>query len=188
MMKALRLCEQSVTLSTPHVKPRSLYQLYHRIASIHHRLASLYHNSYRNQVRLSKKLLWFLSEKEKVLNMNLEMNDPVPWCIMSVLGRELVCVFSLRWLTCLMINRWLGGRLNDVLVARWIERFAHRPYQRMDRRTDWLTDFLNYCLTGWLIDWLTGWLTYWYTDWMTIWLFDWLTNWMAGWLAGRQTG
>ena len=25
--------------------------------------------------------------------MNLEMNDPVPWCIMSVLGRELVCVF-----------------------------------------------------------------------------------------------
>lgn len=63
MMKALRLCEQSVTLSTPHVKPRSLYQLYHRIASIHHRLASLYHNSYRNQaVDHSKKKARSLAE------------------------------------------------------------------------------------------------------------------------------
>ncbi|XP_022805708.1 erythroid differentiation-related factor 1-like [Stylophora pistillata] len=63
MMKALRLCEPSVTGSTPHIKPRSVHQLYHRIASIHHRLASLYHNSYRNQaVDHSKKKARSLAE------------------------------------------------------------------------------------------------------------------------------
>ena len=45
--------------------------------------------------------------------MNLEMNDPVPWCIMSVLGRELVCVFFLT-----VINLF-----NDKSLTKWpIER------------------------------------------------------------------
>ena len=178
MMKALRLCEPSVTLSTPHVKPRSLYQLYHRIASIHHRLASLYHNSYRNQVRLSKKLLWFLSEKEKVLSMNLEMNDPVPWCIMSVLGRELVCVF----LT--VINLF-----NDKSLIGWpIDRCFGRSMNwevcpltiPTDGQTDWLADWLSELLFDWLADRLADWLT----DLLIYWLTDYLTDLLTGWLAG----
>lgn len=173
MMKALRLCEQSVTLSTPHVKPRSLYQLYHRIASIHHRLASLYHNSYRNQVRLSKKLHFnFCLRKRRFLAWIWRWMIPsrgaswVFWVVsLFVFFLTVINLFNDKSLTGWPIERCFGRSMNWEVCPSTIPT---------DGQTDWLADWFSELLFDWLADrladWLTNLLIYWLNDYFTIWL------------------